>query len=108
VDVVARRFDVVLVPLDPVRGKEMQKTRPCVIVSPDEVNQVVQTVLIAPLTSVFRKYQFRPTCTFAGRPGQVALDQIRVVDRTRLLKNIGRLTPAEQATVTKTLVEMFR
>ena len=102
-----QRFDVFLVPLDPARGKEMRKTRPCAIVSPEQVNRYLGTVLIAPLTSVTRRYPFRVNCPFAGRPGQVALDQIRCVDHSRLLKLLGRLDPATQMAVAETMVAMF-
>ena len=104
---VIRRFDVYLVALDPTRGTEMNKTRPCAIVSPDELNKHIRTVLIAPLTSTFRKYVSRVNCQFQGRAGQVALDQIRVVDHVRLLKHLGRLDPLTQPAVTQALVEMF-
>ena len=104
---VIQRYDVFLVPLDPAEGHEMRKTRPCAVISPTEVNKYVHTVLIAPLTSVPRKYPFRVTCNFAGRLGQVSLDQIRCVDQSRLLKRVGRLEPSTQTAVAKALVAMF-
>ncbi len=97
-----QRFDVYLVPLDPARGHEMRKTRPCVVVSPEQLNRYLHTVLIAPLTSVPRKYPFRVDSRFGGRPGQVALDQIRCVDRSRLGKFLGQLDSAVQTDVAKT------
>lgn len=103
-----RRFDVYLVPLDPARGHEMQKTRPCVVVSPPQLNRYLHTVLIAPLTSVPRKYPFRVESRFGDRPGQVALDQIRCVDRGRLVKFLGQLEPAVQAKVADALVAIFK
>jgi len=109
--VVARepqRFDVYLVPLDPARGHEMQKTRPCVVVSPAQLNRYLRTVLIAPLTSIPRKYPFRVTSGFGGRPGQVALDQIRCVDRSRLVKFLGHLDARVQVEVADTLTAIFR
>lgn len=104
---VIRRFDVFLVPLDPARGSEMQKTRPCVVVTPHEVNRYLHTVLVAPLTSITRKYPFRPNCHFSGRQGQIALDQIRVVDHSRLLKHLGRIDGPAQKAIAETLIEMF-
>jgi mRNA interferase MazF len=103
-----QRFDVYLVPLDPARGHEMQKTRPCAVVSPSQLNQYLRTVLIAPLTSISRKYPFRVESKFQGRPGEVALDQIRCVDRSRLVKFIGQLDPAVQTAISDTMVSMFR
>jgi mRNA interferase MazF len=111
VAVVARepqRFDVYLVPLDPARGHEMEKTRPCVIVSPEHLNRYLRTVLVAPLTSVPRKYPFRVESKFGGRPGEVALDQIRCVDRGRLVKFLGQLDPPVQVRVADALVAIFR
>ena len=102
-----QRYDVFLVPLDPARGKEMRKTRPCVIVSPEQLNRYLSTVLIAPLTSVTRRYPFRVNCQFAGHPGQIALDQIRCVDSSRLLKFLGQLDPATQTAVAEIMVAMF-
>ncbi|MBI4560212.1 MAG: type II toxin-antitoxin system PemK/MazF family toxin [Candidatus Hydrogenedentes bacterium] len=82
---VAGRFDVFLVGLDPTVGTEISKTRPCLVVSPDELNQVLATALIAPITTRFRDYPCRVTCKFRRKTGQIALDQIRCVDRERLL-----------------------
>jgi mRNA interferase MazF len=109
--VVARepqQFDVYLVPLDPARGHEMQKSRPCAIISPPQLNRYLRTVLIAPLTSVPRKYPFRVACEVQGRPGQVALDQIRCVDRSRLVKFLGQLAPDVQAAIAGMMVAIFR
>ena len=104
---VSRRFDVFLTKLDPTVGSEMRKTRPCVVVSPDEMNRTMNTVLVAPLTSVIRGYPFRPSCIFAGREGQIALDQIRCVDRHRLVKHLGQMDLATQLSVKRKLAEMF-
>lgn len=104
---VADQFEVYLVPLDPAHGHEMRKTRPCVVITPALVNQAVQTVLIAPLTSVPRHYPFRVDCVFQGRVGQIALDQIRCVDRTRLGKHLGALERRFQIDVAETLTGMF-
>lgn len=104
---VARRFDVYLVALDPTVGSEMRKTRPCVIVSPDEMNQHIRTVLVAPLTSKGTAYPTRVASRFGGRAGQVVLDQIRVVDVQRLTKRLGALSSSTQAAVLTALSELF-
>src|SRR5437870_3162726 len=85
------RFEVYLVNLDPTVGSEIQKTRPCVIVSPDEMNHHTRTVIVAPLTTKGQDYPTRVTCRFKGKDGKVVLDQIRTVDRVRLLRKLGRL-----------------
>lgn len=105
---VIRRFDVFLTKLDPVVGSEMSKTRPCVVITPDEMNRHINTVLIAPLTSTIRKYPYRVTCVFAGREGQIALDQIRCADKSRLLRPLGRIETETQSALTQTLVRLFR
>ncbi|MGE4552009.1 MAG: type II toxin-antitoxin system PemK/MazF family toxin [Desulfovibrionaceae bacterium] len=102
-----KRFEVHWVCLDPTVGSEMQKTRPAVIVSPDELNQSLRTVLVAPLTSTLRPWPFRPQLTIKGRAGQVCLDQLRTLDKQRLVGRMGRLTRPQQALVLKTLSEMF-
>lgn len=101
------RGEVYLVELDPTRGSEIRKTRPCLIVSPDELNQPLRTAIVAPMTTVGHAYPFRPVCRFAGKEGSVALDQLRTVDRDRLRKRLGHLTPATLADVFATLGEMF-
>jgi mRNA interferase MazF len=102
-----RRYDVHLVNLDPTQGSEIQKTRPCVIVSPDELNQNVRTVIVAPMTSTRRAYPTRVDVTFQRKAGQVALDQIRTVDKSRLLRHVGRLPEARAREVADVLVRMF-
>jgi mRNA interferase MazF len=104
---VAQRFDVWLVALDPTVGSEIQKTRPCVIVSPDEMNAHIATVIIAPMTTKGREYPTRVKCQFQGKSGQVVLDQLRTVDKTRLVKRLGKLDPAETGAVLETLAELF-
>ncbi len=104
---VVKRFDVFLVTLDPTVGSEIQKTRPCVIISPDEMNRNIRTAIIAPLTSKGRPYPSRVACDFQGKQGQVVLDQIRTVDKQRLVKWLGRLDQASGDAVLTTLVEMF-
>lgn len=106
-DMVAHRFDVYLVKLDPTVGREIRKTRPCVIVTPDDVNRFVGTVLVAPMTSAQTEYPSRVACSFAGRDGEVALEQIRCVDQSRLLKYLGAIDPLTQVAISRTLVEMF-
>jgi len=88
-------------------GSEIKKTRPCVIVSPDELNQHLRTVIVAPMTTGGRAYPWRPRCRFRGRAGFVALDQLRTVDAERLLKSLGQLGPQTLLAVLRTLQEMF-
>lgn len=104
---VAERFAVYLVSLDPVTGHEMRKTRPCVVVSPDEMHRHLRTVVIAPLTSTRRGYPTRVPCTFAGRRGEIVLDQLRAVDVSRLKKRLGKLDVSTAGNVSRTLVRMF-
>ncbi|NWF91410.1 MAG: type II toxin-antitoxin system PemK/MazF family toxin [Syntrophaceae bacterium] len=102
-----RRGDVFLVSLDPAKGGEIQKTRPCVIVSPDELNAHLRTFIVAPLTTGGHLYPFRVPCRFEGRAGQVVIDQIRTVDRERLVRRLGKLSPSTLGHVLKILQEMF-
>jgi mRNA interferase MazF len=104
---VAKRFDVFLVNLDPTIGNEIQKTRPCVIVSPDEMNRNISTVIIAPMTTKGRQYPTRVICQFQNKDGQIVLDQIRTVDKSRLVKKIGQISQDEQREVLNILAEMF-
>jgi mRNA interferase MazF len=101
------RGHVYLVRLDPTLGSEIRKTRPCVIVSPDELNLHLRTVIVAPLTTGGRAYPWRPRCRFQGRAGFVALDQLRTVDAERLLKSLGPLDSQTVLAVLRTLQEMF-
>lgn len=102
-----KRFEVYLVSLDPTVGSEIQKTRPCAVVSPDEMNRHIQTVIVAPMTTKGRKYPTRVECEFKGKQGQVVLDQIRTVDKTRLVKKLGELSEDTQEEVLRVLAEMF-
>ena len=102
-----KRDEVWLVSLDPTQGSEIQKTRPCVVVSPDEANNYLRTVIIAPMTTVERPYPTRVGITFQGRRGQVALDQIRAVDRERLVRKLGSASIKIVQAVSSVLVEMF-
>ncbi|MBX2892824.1 MAG: type II toxin-antitoxin system PemK/MazF family toxin [Saprospiraceae bacterium] len=104
---VAKRFEIWLVSLDPVQGSEIAKTRPCVIVSPDVLNRHLATVLAAPLTSTIKNYPSRLNCSFAGKNGQIALDQIRAVDTSRLVKNVGILDNTTSFQLCALLMEMF-
>src|SRR3990170_2673902 len=102
-----RRFDVYLVALDPTVGSEIKKTRPCLVISPDEMNAHIATVIIAPMTSKGRDYPTRVPCTFQRKAGQVVLDQIRTVDKTRLVKRLGQLDATASETVLDALAELF-
>jgi mRNA interferase MazF len=102
-----RRFEVWLVTLDPTLGSEIQKSRPCAVVSPDELNRNIKTVIVAPMTTVSRDYPTRVRVRFKGKQGEIALDQIRTVDRKRLLRRLGVLPSATARRVCGVLVEMF-
>jgi len=104
---VIERFHVYLVTLNPTVGSEVSKTRPCVVVSPDEMNRRLSTVIGAPLTSTRKNYPTRVSSKVGGRSGQVMLDQIRTVDRRRLVKKVGELDVATSTAVVRTLLEMF-
>jgi mRNA interferase MazF len=101
------RGEVYLVELDPTRGSEIKKTRPCLIISPDELNQHLRTTIVAPMTTGGHAYPFRPACRFAGKDGRVALDQLRTVDRDRLRKRLGVLPAAALANIFAVLAELF-
>ena len=104
---VIKRFDVCLVNLDSTVGSEIQKTRPCVVVSPDEMNRYLATVIIAPMTTRGRAYPTRIACVFEGRAGHVVLDQLRTVDKIRLVKRLGQLSDSEQVEILKALGDLF-
>ncbi|PSM47940.1 transcriptional regulator [Chroococcidiopsis sp. CCALA 051] len=106
-EMVVKRFDVFLINLDPTVGSEIQKTRPCVIVSPNEMNQYIATVIVAPMTTKGQPYPTRIACQFQGKDGQIVLDQIRTVDKTRLVKKLGQINSNEQKAVLDILAEMF-
>lgn len=107
VDTPIRRGEVYLVELNPTRGREIRKTRPCVVVSPDELNAHMGTFIIAPLTTGSHPYPFRIACRFAGKDGHLVLDQLRTVDRERLVKRLGALTAPTLAKSLGVLQEMF-
>ncbi|MFQ3168145.1 MAG: mRNA interferase MazF [Limisphaerales bacterium] len=102
-----KRFDVFLISLNPTRGAEIKKTRPCLIISPNEMNDHISTVIIAPMTSKGRNYPTRVACKFQGTQGQIVLDQIRTVDKIRLVKKLGRASAKTQEKVLAGLAEMF-
>ncbi len=104
---VVQRFDVWLINLDPTVGSEIQKTRPCVVISPDEMNRKIATMIVAPITTRGKVYPTRIPCQFAGKEGLIILDQIRTVDKTRSVKKLGCISEDEQKLVLATLVEMF-
>jgi mRNA interferase MazF len=104
---VVKRFDVYLVALDPTVGSEIQKTRPCLVISPDEMNRYIATVIVAPMTTQGRAYPTRVPCRFQGKKGQVVLDQLRTVDKTRLITRLGRISTLTQRAVLTVLAEMF-
>lgn len=101
------RAEVYLVNLDPTIGSEIKKTRPCVVISPDEMNRHLRTVIVAPLTSRGRLYPTRVRCRFDDQDGLIVLDQVRTVDVTRLVRKLGQIEPATMATVLLTLGRMF-
>ena len=104
---VVKRFDVYLINLDPTIGSEIQKTRPCVIISPDEMNRHIRTVIIAPMTSTKKDYPTRIACRFKKTDGQIVLDQIRTVDKKRLVKKLGIIDPKAQQEVVSVLQKLF-
>ena len=104
---VIKRFDVYLVNLDPTIGHEIKKTRPCLIISPDEMNRNISTVIIAPMTTKGRNYPSRISCSFQGKNGQIILDQIRTIDKERLVKKLGVISKTAQLKALNVLQEMF-
>lgn len=102
-----KRFDVYLVNLDPSVGKEIKKTSPCLVVSPDEMNRFIATVIVAPMTTKGRQYPTRVSCRFHRKHAQIVLDQLRTVDKVRLLKKLGQIAPKTRQMVLSVLGEMF-
>jgi len=105
--VVVKRFDIFLVSLDPTVGSETKKTRPCLVISPDEMNRNIRTVLIAPMTTANKDYPTRISCAFRKKHGQIALDQIRTIDKARLVKKLGTLDATTQSDVISILQTLF-
>ena len=101
------RFDVCLITLGRTRGSEIQKTRSCLVVSPDEMNHHIRTVIVAPMTTKGQPYPTRIPCRFKGKAGQIVLDQLRTVDKARLGRSLGRLDPKTGAKVLSVLGELF-
>ena len=104
---VVKRFDVFLINLDPTIGREIKKTRPCLVVSPDEMNRFIGTVVVAQMTTKGAPYPTRVSLKFRRKQGQVVLDQIRTVDKTRLVQELGKVDNQTQAEVLSILGEMF-
>lgn len=104
---IMKQFDVFLITLDPAHGHEIKKTRPCLIISPDEMNNNISTVIVALMTSKGRSYPSRVNCTFQGIHGQIVLDQIRTVDKNRLVKKLGAISGTTKCKVLDSLAEMF-
>jgi len=102
-----KRFEIYLVNLDPTIGSEIKKTRPCLVISPDEMNHNIRTIIVAPLTTKGRQYPTRVACRFKGTKGQVVLDQICTIDKERLIKKLGCLNRRSTFKVLSVLVEMF-
>jgi len=104
---VANRFDVYLINLDPTIGSEIKKTRPCVIISPNEMNRHIRTVIVAPMTTAGKEYPTRIPCVFQKKKGEIVLDQIRTIDKTRLARNLGTLDSETQVKVISVLQRLF-
>jgi len=104
---VVNRFDVYLINLDPTIGSEIQKARPCLIISPDEMNRHIRTVIVAPMTTAGKDYPTRVSCKFKKKKGRIVLDQIRTIDKTRLIKKLGSINPETQVEVISVLQRLF-
>ncbi len=101
------RFDVFVVVLDPTIGKEIRKSRPCVVISPDEMNKWISTVIVAPMTTRGQSYPSRVSCRFRGKSGQIVLDQIRTIDKSRLKKKLGKIDAKTGIEILRVVQEMF-
>lgn len=104
---VVKRFDVYLVNLDPTIGSEIKKTSPCLVISPDEINSNIRTVIIAPMTSAPKEYPTRVSCTFQKKKGHIVLDQLRTIDKARLIKKLGTIDSKDQLEVISILQRLF-
>jgi mRNA interferase MazF len=104
---VVNRFEVWLVDLEPVKGSEISKTTPCLVISPDETNRHLNTVIVTAMTTAQKNYPTRVDCVFKRKKGQIALDQIRTIDKLRLVKKLGTLDEAVSQRVSQALVEIF-
>jgi mRNA interferase MazF len=105
--VIINRFDVLLISLDPTQGYEINKTRPCLVISPNEINHFLKTIIVAPMTTKGRDYPTRIGINFLEREGQVVLDQIRTIDKSRIVKKLGTISELESKAVLDTLQHMF-
>ena len=105
--VVVQRFDVFLINLDPTIGSEIKKTRPCLIISPEEINRHIHTVIVAPMTTAGKDYPTRVPCKFQNKKGQIVLDQIRTIDKSRLIIKLGIVDPQTQVEVISILQRLF-
>ncbi len=105
--IVVNRFDVYLINLDPAVGSEIQKTRPCLIISPDEMNRHIRTIIVAPMATAGKDYPTRISCKFKKKKGQIVLDQIRTIDKTRFIKKLGSINPETQLEVISVLQRLF-
>lgn len=101
------QYEVYWISLDPSQGSEMTKTRPCVIISPNELNQYLRTVIIAPITSTIKQYMWRVLCTVASKKGEIALDQLKVVDKTRIGSKISKLSNKEISEIKEVIQRML-
>jgi len=104
---VVNRFDVYLINLDPTVGSEIKKIRPCLIISPDEMNHHIRTVIVAPMTTAGKEYPTRISCTFKKKKVQIVTDQIRTIDKSRLIKRLGTIDPNTQLEVIAVLQRLF-
>jgi mRNA interferase MazF len=104
---VVNRFDIFLVNFDPTVGSEIKKTRPCLVISPDEMNRHIRTIIIAPMTTAGKDYPTRLSCIFKKKMGQIVLDQIRTIDKIRLIKNLGVIDPDTRSEVISVLQRLF-
>ncbi len=104
---IVNRFEVYLVNLDPTEGSEIKKTRPCLIISPNEMNRYISTVIVAPMTTKGKNYPTRINCKFQSKEGQIVLDQIRTIDKSRLLNLLGQIDRITERKVLRLLQEMF-
>lgn len=102
-----QRFDVYLISVDPTKGSEIKKTRPCLVISPNEMNWHIRTIIIAPMTSTIKNYPTRVTTTFQKKRGQIVLDQIRTVDKQRLIRKLGTISSSAKIKTLDLLQEMF-
>ena len=101
------RFDILLVSLDPSQGSEIKKTRPCVVISPNEMNKYIKTIIVAPMTSKIKSYPTRIPVTFDGKEGNIVLDQIRTIDKSRIIRKLGTLNIKTTSLVLDTLEKLF-